>query len=219
MVLLPDEVVSFNAAVGPRSIDNGFAQAGELYKGESRIGIGGGTCQVASTLYSAAYLAGLDVVERSPHSRPSGYVPLGMDATVVYPDVDLRLRNPFAFPIVVHALVQPGILTFELYGKERPATVELGSETLGVSPYKRQIREASWLAEGRVVVKQKGIRGIRVRKLRRIRWLDGSERLEETTDQYPPTDEIFLVPPGTDPATSLPPLPEGVVLAASHNVG
>jgi vancomycin resistance protein YoaR len=219
MVLLPDEIVSMNAAVGPRSMDNGFAQAGELYKGESRIGVGGGTCQVASTLYSAAYLGGLDIVERSPHSRPSGYVPLGMDATVVYPDVDLKLRNPFSFPILVRAVVQPGILAFELYGKEAPAKVELASATLSVSPYKRQIRETSWLAAGRVVVKQKGIRGITIRKFRRIHLLDGSDKREETLDQYPPTDEIFLVPPGTDPATDLPPLPDGVVLAASRTVG
>ena len=220
MVLLPDEVVSFNAAVGPRSMGNGFAQAGELYKGESRMGVGGGTCQVASTLYSAAYTAGLDIVERSPHSRPSGYVPLGMDATVVYPDVDLKLRNPFAFPILVHAVVQPGTLAFELYGKERPATVELAAETLGSNPYKRQLRPTQWVVAGRVVVKQKGIRGIRVRKIRRLHLLDGSERTEETVDQYPATDEIFLVAPGTDPADStLPPLPDGVVLAANRTPG
>jgi vancomycin resistance protein YoaR len=212
MVLLPGEVVSFNAVVGPRSLDNGFARAGEIYKGEMRMGVGGGTCQVASTLYSAAFFGAVDVVERSPHSRPSGYVPLGLDATVAYPHVDLKLRNPHPFPIVVHAIFEPGVLTFELLGRRRPAQVEYDAATTKVAPYKRKIREASWLPPGKVVRKQKGIRGLTVRKLRLIRALDGRMRTEKTTDVYPATDEIYLVAPGTDVEEALPPLPEGVEL-------
>ena len=68
-------------------------------------GTGGGTCQVASTLHAIAFFGGLDIVQRLPHSRPSGYIPAGLDATVVYPVVDLKLRNPFTFPVVVHATV------------------------------------------------------------------------------------------------------------------
>ncbi len=208
--LMPGEVMSFNAVVGPRSLAGGFAHAPEIYKGEMRKGVGGGTCQVASTLYAAVYQAGLDIVERSPHSRPSGYVPLGMDATVAYPHVDLKLRNPFAFPIVLRAIVEPGSLAFELQGKERPAVVRLGSETIKVRPYEREVREASWLAEGKVVRKQKGIRGLTVRKIRRIQLLEGTERVEQTTDVYPPTKEVYLVAPGTDVEAVLPPLPEDV---------
>lgn len=213
-VLVPGEIVSFNALVGPRSVDNGFARAGEIYKGEMRMGVGGGTCQVASTLYSAAYFAAMDIVQRSPHSRPSGYVPLGLDATVAYPHVDLRLRNPFPFPVLVQATVEPGRLTFELWGERQPAKVEYHAATIKVRPYKRKIRKASWLAEGRIVRKQKGIRGLTVRKLRRIRFTTGPEQLEETTDEYPATNEVYLVPPGTDVDAELPPLPEGIELDA-----
>jgi vancomycin resistance protein YoaR len=211
-VLMPGEVVSFNQIVGPRSSDNGFGPAGEIYRGEMRMGIGGGTCQVASTLHAAVYLGGLDVVERSPHSRPSGYIPMGLDATVVYPHVDLKLRNPFPFPVVVRAVVAQGEIAFELRGAERPAEVETRSARVGVRPFTRKIRETALLGEGRFVQKQKGLRGIVLRKQRHIRLRAGGERLEETTDVYPPTAEIFLVGPGVDPARDLPPLAPDVTV-------
>jgi len=206
VVLLPDEMMSFNAEVGPRSTENGFTTAPEIYKGEMREGIGGGTCQVASTLHAAAYLGGFDVVDRVNHSRPSGYIPMGLDATVVYPHVDLKIRNSYPFPIVVHAVANKGTLTMEIRGNGSTDAVEWTTATIGVSPYKRKVEENPGLAEGKTVVKQKGIRGYRIRKMRILRPLKGEARIEEKTDVYPPTFEIFLVPPGTDPAT-LPPLP------------
>jgi len=208
VVLMPGEVVSFNANVGPRSSENGFFTAPEIYKGEMREGIGGGTCQVAGTLHAAAFLGGLDVVERSNHSRPSGYIRMGLDATVVYPIVDLKLRNPYRFPVVIHSTIDRGTLTFQLLGRERPATVEWGTDTVSVANFKRKVEEAAWLPPGKFVKKQKGIRGYSIRKTRKIHLRDGEERVEVTTDVYPPTFEIYMVPPGTDPAQELPPVGE-----------
>jgi vancomycin resistance protein YoaR len=207
VVLMPGEVVSFNANVGPRSVDNGFAVAPEIYKGELRPGIGGGTCQVSGTLHAAAFFAGIDVVERANHSRPSGYIRTGLDATVVYPYVDLKLRNPYDFPIVLHATTDKGTLAFTLLGSRRPATVSLDTATVGTADYKRKIEEVSALPEGKVVLKQHGIRGISIKKTRTIHLADGHERVEVTTDTYPPTLEIYQVGPGVDPE-ALPPLPE-----------
>jgi vancomycin resistance protein YoaR len=164
---------------------------------------------VAGTLHAAAFLGGLDVVERSNHSRPSGYIAMGLDATVVYPVVDLKLRNPFAFPIVIHSKIENGTLTFELLGSGRPVTVEWATDTLGVAEFKRKIEEAPWLTPGKFVKKQRGIRGYSIRKTRKIRFASGEERVEVTTDVYPPTLEIYQVPPGTDPARDLPPLADG----------
>jgi vancomycin resistance protein YoaR len=205
VVLMPGEVVSFNQNVGPRSTENGFATAPEIYKGEMRAGIGGGTCQVSGTLHAAAYLAGLDVLERANHSRPSGYIRLGFDATVVYPTVDLKLKNPFDFPVVIHATIDKGTLTFALLGRERAATVDFASETLKVSDFSRKIEEKDGLPEGKFVLKQKGIKGYSIKKTRIIHLRNGSERIEVTHDTYPPTFEIYLVHPGTDP-DALPPL-------------
>ena len=207
LVMMPGEVMSFNSLVGPRSTDNGFAHAGEIYKGEMRMGVGGGTCQVASTFHAAAYMGGLDVVQRSPHSRPSGYIGVGLDATVAYPHVDLRMRNPFDFPILVRASAKKGVMRVVLYGKARPATVDFSASTVGIKRYKRKVRVAHWLAEGKVFRKQKGRRGITIEKVRRIHHSDGSTRVETTTDVYPPTNEVYYVAPGTDTDTALPPLP------------
>jgi vancomycin resistance protein YoaR len=207
VVLMPGDTVSFNANVGPRSIDNGFAEAQEIYKGEMREGIGGGTCQVAGTLHAAAYLGGIDVVQRSNHSRPSGYIRTGLDATVVYPTVDLKLRNPYDFPIVVHATADKGALKFELLGREKPALVELLTATIGTADYKRKIEEDGGVKDGQMVLKQKGIRGVSVRKTRTIHLPGGNDRVEVSTDVYPPTFEIWRVGHGFD-VESLPPLPQ-----------
>ncbi|MEO7327826.1 MAG: VanW family protein [Minicystis sp.] len=207
VVLMPGETVSFNANVGARSTDNGFFIAPEIYKGELREGIGGGTCQVSGTLHAAAYFGGMEIVERSSHSRPSGYIRPGLDATVVFPTVDLKLRNPYDFPIVIHATIDKGALIFELLGKSQPAKVELATETVGTADYKRKLEEVAGLDEGKVIVKQKGIRGLSLRKTRTIHLHDGREKVEITTDVYPPTFEILKVSPGTDPE-SLPPLPQ-----------
>jgi vancomycin resistance protein YoaR len=208
VVLAPGELVSFNEAVGARTEQNGFRPAPEIYKGEMVRGIGGGTCQVSSTFHAAAMHAGFDVVERYPHSRPSGYISLGLDSTVSWPSVDLKLRNPFPFAVVVDTRVERGKLQIRLLGREKPATVELHSDTLAVIPFKRKVTESPWLEAGKVVQKQKGIRGYSIRKTRRIVLANGSERVETTIDHYPPTPELLVVAPGTSEA-DLPPLPDG----------
>jgi vancomycin resistance protein YoaR len=205
IVLAPGELVSFNDLVGARTRDNGFRPAPEIYKGEMVQGIGGGTCQVSSTLHAAAFSAGLDVVERTPHSRPSAYIGLGLDSTVSWPSLDLKLRNPWPFPVVVHARVERGKLGIELLGREKPATVTLQRDTLAVIGFERKVTESGYVEPGQVVHKQKGIRGYRIKKTRTIALLDGSRRVETSIDHYPPTPEHLVVSPGTDEA-SLPPL-------------
>lgn len=206
LVLMPGEVVSFNDTVGPRSIDNGFFSAPEIYKGEMREGIGGGVCQVASTLYAAAFHGGFGVIERRNHSRPSGYIRPGMDATVSFPVLDLRIKNPYDFPVVVSAKSDGGVLRFELLGKERRVEVALATETLGVLKYSRKLEKAPFLPAGEFRVKQKGRRGLSIKRLKTITDLKtGEATLEESKDLYPPAQEILLVGPETS-EDDLPPL-------------
>ena len=207
VVLMPGEIVSFNEHVGPRSTENGFFPAPEIYKGEMREGIGGGTCQVAGTLHAAAFFGGLAVVERSPHSRPSGYIRMGLDATVVYPTTDLKLKNPYDFPVVVRATIDKGTLAFELRGPKKPVEVDLTTDTVATAKFKRKIEEVSWFPAGKFVLKQKGITGHTIKKTRVMRFSDGTSRTEVTTDVYPATFEIFQIGPGTDLA-ELPPPPD-----------
>jgi vancomycin resistance protein YoaR len=207
LVLAPGELVSFNGVVGERSEDNGFQKSWEIFKGEMVEGVGGGTCQVASTFYAAIFFGGLDVTERLPHSRPSAYIPMGLDATVVYPIVDLKVRNPYDFPIVVHAKVTGNQLKMQLLGAKKPAKVSFVRELVAAFAYPRKVSFESKLRfSGRVVRKQHGIRGYKIKRTRTLVFADGSRKKEENTDLYPATTEIYEVPPDFD-VDLLPPMP------------
>jgi vancomycin resistance protein YoaR len=204
VVLLPHEVFSFNTVVGPRTVENGFSKGWEIFKGEMVEGIGGGTCQAASTLHAAALLSGLDIIERLPHSRPSAYITMGLDATVVYPVVDLKLRNPYDFPIVIHSFVDGDAVIFEFLGRDRPARVTFGREVLATRPYTRKVEEKPGVPADRIIRKQHGIRGYKIKRTRTIAYRDGTTHEESNVDVYWPTVELYHVAPGTDPEGRLP---------------
>jgi vancomycin resistance protein YoaR len=132
-ILKPHEVFSFNDIVGDRTEKEGYRVAPVISGGELIDGLAGGMCQIASTLHAASFFAGLDIVSSTPHSRPSAYIPMGLDSTVVYPTTDLKLRNPYDFPVVMHYSVNQGAVKVELLGKERPYKViferEIKTET------------------------------------------------------------------------------------------
>ena len=203
VVVEPGQAVSFNEVVGPRTEENGFKHAFEILKGEMVEGTGGGTCQVASTLHAIAFFGGLDIVQRLPHSRPSGYIPAGLDATVVYPIVDLKLRNPFSFPVVVHASVAGNKVKMELLGADKPVDVSFGKSVLATSPFTRKIVEDPGVTKPKR--KQKGIEGMELFRQRTLAFHNGQKKVEPGRDVYPPTTEIWHVPPGFDEGT-LPPL-------------
>ena len=92
-ILQPGEIFSFNNQVGERNIENGFTLAPVIVKKQMVNDIGGGICQVASTLYNASVLAGLPIIERHPHSVDVKYVPRGQDAAVVWGSMDLKIMN------------------------------------------------------------------------------------------------------------------------------
>ncbi len=114
----PDEELRFNDVVGPRTEDQGYQEAPVLIQGEYVDGLGGGICQVSSTLYNAALKAGMDVVQRSPHGRPVSYVPLGRDATVAYDYLDLIMENTSDDALLLSTVTGDGNLTIDIYGSE-----------------------------------------------------------------------------------------------------
>ncbi len=115
-VIPPGETFSFNDRVGPRTIANGFYTAPEYQNGETVQGIGGGTCQVSTTLYSAVLYAGLDIVSRTNHMFAVGYAPLGQDATVAYGSVDFKFKNNSDYPIQVITAIKGGTITVNIIG-------------------------------------------------------------------------------------------------------
>jgi len=205
LVIEPGQVVSFNDVVGARTEDNGFKKSFEIFKGEMVEGMGGGTCQVASTLHAVAVFGGLDVVQRLPHSRPSAYIPVGLDATVVYPMVDLKVKNPFSFPVVVHATVSGCRLDMSLLGADKPVNVAFGRDVLSTTPFGRKVVEDPVVDAPKR--KQKGIDGMAILRTRVLAYRGGPRRVETSHDTYPPTQEIWQVPPGYD-ENDLPPLGE-----------
>lgn len=207
-VLAPGGVMSFNESVGPRTREAGFHEAPEIVGDELTTGIGGGTCQVSSTLYAAALHAGLEIVERRSHSRPSDYTKLGLDATVKFPSVDLRLRNPYPYRIVVHSFMpKPGVLRVELLGGEEVDKAEYFYSVTNIVPYLRRITEKPFLPTGKMMMKQKGTRGMDVHSSFVIRYKDGRTEHRTFYSGYKATPEVFWVAPGFDRG-SLPDLPE-----------
>ncbi len=205
LVIEPGQLVSFNDVVGARIEENGFKRSFEIFKGEMVEGTGGGTCQVASTLHAVAVFGGLEIVQRLPHSRPSGYIPPGLDATVVYPTVDLKLRNPFSFPVVVHATVASNRINMDLLGADKPVNVTFGRDVLSTTPFTRKVVEEP--AFDKPKRKQKGIDGMEILRTRVLSYRAGPRRVESSHDTYPPTPEIWQVPAGYD-ENDLPPLGE-----------
>ncbi|MGE5549135.1 MAG: VanW family protein [Bacteroidota bacterium] len=117
-LLSPGEAFSFNGFVGPRDAAHGYRPAPEIVRRDYVPGIGGGICQVASTLYNAVLLAGLPVFERHCHALPPDYVPLGRDATVYYPNLDLRFGNSTGGYLMILAQVDGDTLRVVLLGEE-----------------------------------------------------------------------------------------------------
>jgi len=115
-VLQPGEVFSYNRALGPRTVQNGYKEAHVFSGGEVVDGLGGGICQISSTLYNAVLEANLEIVERRNHSFTSGYLPAGKDATVVYGAIDFRFRNSRKYPIKITASISGGVATVSIWG-------------------------------------------------------------------------------------------------------
>ncbi len=121
LVLMPGDRLSFNGTVGRRTLRAGFKLAGVYKNGKHDVGIGGGICQVSTTLYNACLFSNLKIRQRSNHSLPVPYVPLGRDATVDYGDLDLVVENTYATPIAIDSTYEPGRLTFRVLGEKDPS--------------------------------------------------------------------------------------------------
>lgn len=119
LFIRPKETISFNELVGPRTASKGFRVARVLVQGQFTQDFGGGVCQVSGTLYLAALQAGMEVVQRHRHSRPVAYLPPGLDATVNFGYLDLKLRNPFDTPLYLRTFVKGGRLTVLILGKRQ----------------------------------------------------------------------------------------------------
>jgi hypothetical protein len=213
-VIEPSETLSFNERVGPRDQRHGFYKAPIIEEGVMRDGDGGGVCQVSSTIYAAARMAGLTIVERSNHSRPSAYIAAGLDAMVSYPSKDLRIRNDFEEAVALYVDMERdskkrwlGTVTAKFYGvrtylQAEPPRYTVKSSVSGPAfsvRYKEEAHGAEAVhGVGWRKKIQKGTFGSIA--LSRVTFADG--RWTEWRSVYSATDEVWLVKPGTDYLTA-----------------
>jgi vancomycin resistance protein YoaR len=207
LILLPGDRLSFNDVVGERSLENGFSDSWELLEGEFVRGVGGGTCQVSSTLNAAALRGGLKIVEAYTHSRPLAYIEKGLDATVAWPFVDLKLQNSWPVPVAIQAVVNGNTITVRVLTESSPGRVAIRSEIKETIPFPRVV-EVGGAPRGSFKRKQEGIPGFRIQRTRFIWPREGDARREVVFKRYRPTPELFVVAPDFD-QNELPPLPEG----------
>lgn len=136
MVLMPGDRLSFNEVLGKRTIAAGYKVAPVIKNGKHDFDVGGGLCQVSTTLYNAVLLANLKVLRRENHSLPSAYVPLGRDATVDYGSHDMQFQNDSDKPIAIVSKYEPGKLTYYVLGTKDPS-IQIKIETEGARRWSR----------------------------------------------------------------------------------
>ena len=219
-ILKPHELFSFNEVVGDRTEKEGYRVAPVIQGGELIDGLAGGMCQIASTLHAASFFAGLEIVSSRPHSRPSAYIPMGLDSTVVYPTTDLKIRNPFDFPIVMHYQVNQGAVRVELLGEARPYKVVFEREIVEEHPFGSSVRRDPEAPEGQRYVAQEGYPGYKATRRRYVfdagtplpKWLGKPDeplakllaekhieplKVEKWAIAYPSTEQINVVGSGS----------------------
>ncbi|MBR6034251.1 MAG: VanW family protein [Clostridia bacterium] len=160
-VLMPGEEFSYNKVVGERTIAAGYKDA-PIYSGGKVVdGLGGGICQISSTLYDAVVQANLEIVERSNHQFVTSYIDAGKDATVVYGYIDFKFKNTRNYPIKIESSVGGGIAEMKIYGvlEETEYDIKLETEKVSSIPFSVQYIDDNTLEAGQEIVEQNGHAG------------------------------------------------------------
>lgn len=195
-VLMPGEVFSYNEVLGKRTIENGFKEAG-VYEGNKVVqGVGGGICQVSSTLYNTVLLANLEIIERTNHGLPVGYVPPSQDATVSYGTIDFKFKNNRTYPIKIIAYSTNGDCVVVFYGMKEDVEYEvvIESSIQERTPFTTVYENVSSLSPGSQKVVQNGSDGyksVAYKVLKR----NGNvvSRTLLSTDKYAPINKTIQV--------------------------
>lgn len=202
-LVMPGEVFSADMAMRPYTKENGFAEAGAYLNGKVIQSMGGGICQVSSTLYNAVILAELGVEQRQPHSMLVDYVKPSMDAAIAGDYKDMKLKNTTDAPIYIEGYMSGGNITFTIYGKEtRPAnrSIKFVSETLSTTDPGKKF-EASNDPLGKIVKTSSAHTGLKAR-LWKVVYENGAEVSREVfnTSNYMASPAYYTVGTATDNA-------------------
>lgn len=160
-VIMPGETFSYNKIVGERTISAGYKEAPVYAGGKVVDGIGGGICQLSSTLYNAVVYANLEVTNRSNHRFTTSYVEIGRDATVSWGTIDFCFKNTREYPIKVVSKVEGGVAKVSICGikEEKEYDITIQSTVTEKIPYTVSYIDDETLNEGQEVVQQSGAEG------------------------------------------------------------
>ena len=203
-IVMPGETFSYNQTVGERTIAAGYKEAGAYAGGRVVQDVGGGICQTSSTLYNAALLANLEIVDRSNHQFLTSYVSASRDATVAWGSIDFQFKNTRTYPIRIEAEAKNGVCKMAIYGIKAETEYEVLIQSVVNSylPYTTVYEDDPTLAEGKEVVEQSGYTGC-TSEAYRILKLNG-EVVSKTLlskDTYDPMTRIIRR--GTKPAETI----------------
>jgi len=207
-VLNDGDLFDYNLVVGERTAERGFGAAATYINGMTVDTIGGGICQVSSTVYKAALLSNLEIVERYAHRFYPGYIDLGMDATVSWGGPEFRFKNNTGYPMRMEVIYENSKLTVNIYGTKTDDTyVKMTREVLSSTGFTTEYVESPDLAPGQQKEKQNGYTGYEVISYRNI--YDGSGNLISTTEEarssYKSRNQIILVGPDAPQEETPPP--------------
>lgn len=211
--LRPGEEFSFNKAVGPRTKDKGFKDAPTYFLGEITEGVGGGVCQVSSTMYAAALHVNAEILDRRPHSRVSNYIEPGLDATVNYPEqcwdtdkpdpnvcFDLKLKNPYDFDLIFRFEVGVELgddekrpLTVAVFGTGEVPEVTSRWKAFSTPAFDARYRRVIWWKDERKRLKQSGKPGLQGARVITIKYPDGGTDTKTVYSRYQPVPEVWEV--------------------------
>jgi vancomycin resistance protein YoaR len=199
----PGDVFSFNEIVGPRTAANGFLMAPVILEGNLVPGIGGGICQVATTIYNAAMNVGLPIVERSVHANFISHYPAGRDATVVDGQLDLKFKNDTGGTLLIKGVVAPDAVIFRIYGPKTGRVTVFGEPVVtNYTGYETKIETDTALPPGARIMEQSGVTGRTVQVSRKVS-KDNKVLIDEvTTSRYRPRVERIRVGPAPSAETT-----------------
>lgn len=195
-ILMPGETFSYNKIVGERTIKAGYKEAAVYMGGKVVDGIGGGICQVSSTLYNAVLDANLEIIKRSNHYFLTSYVPASRDATVSYGSIDFQFKNNRTYPIKVECTAKNGISQVSIYGikEETEYEVIIQDEITEVLPYTTKYIETSSLTKGQENIVQQGSNGYKSQAYKILK-LNGKvvSKTLLSKDSYHPMERIIEI--------------------------
>ena len=200
--LAPGEQLSLNDLVGQRTEEKGFRYSDAIIDGKIESDMGGGICQMAGTLYNAALMADIEIVERVRHTYPSTYLPIGLDATLNWNNKDLVIANNTEYPLYISTQFSDRTVTARIYGRplEDGMTIRLRSEVINkTKPGNEELIFTADLPAGERRVKQTALSGYEVMVYKEY-WKDETMLYDERVshDYYQPRNAIILEGSGTD---------------------